>query len=72
MIPILQKCLTELNEEVPNTDYIRGMLEAIIETSNHLKPTAPIFTASSGAIAHAQIPGNAMNLAEIKKMAGEV
>lgn len=35
---ILQKCLDELKKEQPNVDYIRGMLETLVEMGD----TAPV------------------------------
>ncbi len=72
MISILQKVLSELNEEVPDVSYVRGLIEAAMEMSNVPAPAKPlvldnkVFTASTG------IPTPADNrLAEIKRMSEE-
>lgn len=33
MNPIIQKCVEELNKETPRLDYIRGMLESVLLSS---------------------------------------
>lgn len=49
MIPILKKCLEELTKESPKLDYVRGMLETIIEIQNPSKEETaiPIVDAST-------------------------
>lgn len=39
---ILQKCLDELSKESPKLDYVRGMLEVLIEQDNKPQPIAPM------------------------------
>lgn len=36
MIPILRKCLEELSKDGPNIDYVRGMIETLIEMNGPL------------------------------------
>ncbi len=78
MIPILQKILKELDEEVPDTSYIRGMLEVLIETNNPYKEAAarpvagalnPPYNYTTTIDVPVPIPSS---LAEIKRMAGEI
>ncbi len=77
---ILQKCLKELESENVRIDYIRGMLETMLELSSKIiytPPTTPlsqsgVFSTPGGTFstANAGIPSRS-NLDEIKRMAGE-
>ena len=39
---ILQKCLDELKKEQPNVDYIRGMLETLVEMGDQVVVTRAV------------------------------
>ncbi len=72
MKTVLEKLLIELSAPEPRIDYVRGMLEVLILTSDtspaqKLPPYAPVFTAS----AEPTIPVP-RGLDEIKRMAGEI
>ncbi len=57
-ISILNKCLKELGEATPRLDYVRGMLETLIELQS------PIFTSSVTSDIHAAslVPGAVMQV----------
>lgn len=79
-VNILLKCLRELEQAEPKLDYLRGMIETLIEMSH---PTIEQAAKAAGmdkllpALARPADEGSALDstaaakLSEVKKMAGE-
>lgn len=42
MNPIITKCLKELDSDTPRLDYMRGMLETLLELQAHTPINAPV------------------------------
>ncbi len=76
---LLKKCIVELQQETPRLDYVRGILETLVDMNQPLATTGlfgPVGqlvppTIATFASAVAGIPAPSGSLDEIKRMAGE-